>query len=1401
MSPAALTSSFNGRWRVVSESDTNVLDVSEGALVVNRVPTVFYVNDGATNGDVYTTATGHSLNSGLSPGTPMDTVQRVIDAYDLEPGDEIRVDTAHFTYTGMHFIVTAADQGAPGNPVTIRGSTNDAAGGTVFDSSGAPPNSRVIQLNYSFDMAIRNIRVCGTTYGLDAFDADGLLLEDVVAVSNSAAGITLFGCANVRMVRCVSAANAIGLEVRYSGGNWESGVLWSNTQSAIQLELPSPMFGISNSIIAQGPGYVYRNSPHMVSGDYNIFLMAPGAQLSFDGGLEVHTRLSAYQKTYNREWHSSVFDPLVANPSALDFHLQSAAGRYVSGAGWTNDAATSGAIDFGPPGMAFTNEPAPAGSRVNAGAHANTAQASKSLTNAWLRALTLNDGGSIAGTSYVAWAASRAIGPTNTVRIEVSIDDGGTWSAVASNLAVLSEIYAWDTTLTASSGRSRWRVLLEADTNVADVVDTRFTIHNSALNYYVNDTNPAGDVVTAAPGSSTNTGTAADQPMESLQRVLDTYDLEPGDTVWIDTAFFGSSNTLVNWQSDDIGSQASPLILQGSSNMLAGGTVFQSSNSVGLYFNYAHDVVVRNFTARRCTTGIYAYQCNRILFERFTALSNTQAGMTFYSCPGALVRSSVASRNNLAIDLPTGSLTMDGIVLWKNGSGIYAPAALGYISNSILVADSGQIYSGSIGTTRGDHNVVHLTGSAKFFFDGVTPAPLLSDYQRLTGRELHSTTVDPAFEDPEALDFHLRSTAGRFDPATSSFVTDTNDSPAIDFGNPSAAFAAEPAPNGSRVNAGMHGNTPEASKSRTNAWLLALSFSDGGTISSNETLRWIAQNFTNGATVRIEYSANGGTNWSTVAGGIDATGGVYVVSPASLSSSFNGRWRVVSESDGSVADASDAPIVVNRIPVVFYVNDDSTSGDVYTAAAGNDGYSGLGPSAPMRTMSNLLAKFTLVPGDLVLIDTGVHSNYSFVVAQSGTATNPIVIRGSTNQLAGGTVFDRGNSSAVVITLAGVSYVAIEDLTVKNGQTGVHLPSSTACTLNRIAAVGNVNGYRGEGSSGHRFNRCVAALNSIGYSLFNNDNIWNHGVSWNNGSAFAPFTGSSVSISNSVIVGGQAFAGSAPHAGDYNVFWNTDILPGTYKALSGLQNDKDGWRHSTYADPMYLATTTNLDFHEASPSGRYDPSIAGFVTTDAQFSALIDLGNPASAVGAEQGPNGSRANVGLYGGTLEASKSRTNAWLMALTFNDGGLLRGTGSLYWTSGGLAPTSTVRLEYSGDQGASWSIIATAIPGSNGVYAWNASAVTSTPVAYWKVVNEGDPAVSDTNDSVFAIKGTTNRISYFVNDAVTAGDVYATAAGSAANSGVAPASPKATVQELLAVYDLDAGDIVYVDTGLYVL
>ena len=73
--------------------------------------------------------------------------------------------------------------------------------------------------------------------------------------------------------------------------------------------------------------------------------------------------------------------------------------------------------------------------------------------------------------------------------------------------------------------------------------------------------------------------------------------------------------------------------------------------------------------------------------------------------------------------------------------------------------------------------------------------------------------ADPYFADANNGDYHLKSQAGRWEPASESWVQDAVTSPCIDAGNPHSPIGYEPFPNGGGVNMGAYGGTAHASKS------------------------------------------------------------------------------------------------------------------------------------------------------------------------------------------------------------------------------------------------------------------------------------------------------------------------------------------------------------------------------------------------------------------------------------------------------------------------------------------------------------------------------------------------------------------------------------------------------------
>jgi hypothetical protein len=174
-------------------------------------------------------------------------------------------------------------------------------------------------------------------------------------------------------------------------------------------------------------------------------------------------------------------------------------------------------------------------------------------------------------------------------------------------------------------------------------------------------------------------------------------------------------------------------------------------------------------------------------------------------------------------------VTMDHELLYNNkakdqGSAVFvdaAPASTLDMNNCTIAGNSTTNSGGAamyvVGSTVTIQNSIFWNNGSDFKADADgSLQPKLTVAYTLTQQGFTGTgniSSDPLFANAAAGDFHLKSTGGRFDPATKLFVKDAVHSPAIDAGNPASPYSNETAPNGGRINLGCYGNTAEASRS------------------------------------------------------------------------------------------------------------------------------------------------------------------------------------------------------------------------------------------------------------------------------------------------------------------------------------------------------------------------------------------------------------------------------------------------------------------------------------------------------------------------------------------------------------------------------------------------------------
>ena len=151
-------------------------------------------------------------------------------------------------------------------------------------------------------------------------------------------------------------------------------------------------------------------------------------------------------------------------------------------------------------------------------------------------------------------------------------------------------------------------------------------------------------------------------------------------------------------------------------------------------------------------------------------------------------------------DISAASIIFNNTFDGNYGYGIYDPTGRARITSNIITGtkSSKNGTGGGVGVGGGGEMSYNI-----FYGNG-------RDY---TKSGTANYTANPLYFKSGA-DYHLMSKAGRWDPALSQWVADSQNSPAIDAGTMDSVYGEyknEPENNGDRLNAGVYGNTSQAS--------------------------------------------------------------------------------------------------------------------------------------------------------------------------------------------------------------------------------------------------------------------------------------------------------------------------------------------------------------------------------------------------------------------------------------------------------------------------------------------------------------------------------------------------------------------------------------------------------------
>ncbi|RRS02329.1 LEPR-XLL domain-containing protein, partial [Aquabacterium soli] len=390
-------------------------------------------------------------------------------------------------------------------------------------------------------------------------------------------------------------SNAIGL--RLTDTNWarentaRNNIVYANTEHAVLISGDKLTF--INNTVYQAVGdavrldnaanvRLYNNVLGAVTGsaivvnansqigfasDYNLFIPSAAGSVGVWQGTARGT-LAAWRAAAFTDANSLTGNPHFADIDGADnvlgyvnaandgrdddFHEASLYGGFRSGSGLApvvgpnglpvvvaptavvNIAVQSPLIDRGRAVDDYSNEPAPNGGYINIGAYGNTAQAGRS-PGQYITVLSPNGGERIGqnSTAEIRW---RSFGFTGNVNIEYRGAGQASFVTLAANEANDGS-WNWlvDGGVFAPAANYEIRITSVSTPAIVDTSDAQFEVLSPIHYYYVNDGALTGDEYTTAVGNDANDGLTPDKPKASIRSVLDTYDLNPGDIILVDT--------------------------------------------------------------------------------------------------------------------------------------------------------------------------------------------------------------------------------------------------------------------------------------------------------------------------------------------------------------------------------------------------------------------------------------------------------------------------------------------------------------------------------------------------------------------------------------------------------------------------------------------------------------------------------------------------------------------------------------------------------------------------------------------------------------------------------------------------------------------------------------------------
>ncbi|NBB77971.1 MAG: LEPR-XLL domain-containing protein, partial [Verrucomicrobia bacterium] len=1067
----------------------------------NSSTRVFYINDSAvtdpTVNSYYTLAPGDNANDGMTPDAPMATLDALLAAYDLEPGDLVLMDSGLY---GGNATIAAADSGLTlagtprvlytqlledgdipvefgRSPADLTGSNFNGAGtqlttdgisdlrlsGFGFQSDGSGTGLSIqgggsieifdagfkdidigLQVDGTSDLTLRDIQVEATRLGMDITDADNL-------VANS---IHIEGTGSEQGARAVDSSN---INFGLLSGTQLDNILTLDTISDFQINqvigndvalAVSVVDSLGTTTPAQLNGLRLEAAERGIEVVNSQNIRIQGANFDGDGtetdesGEPLAPRGLLAIKVTDSD------DIEILSPRIRDFE---AGIQFASGVNGSLDSATLTDLDE----ALFLN--GTDGFEVSGGVW-TLSEAGIRLTDA---VNTLVDGTEMDFSDGE--GARKAIDAGVATLAQAGNNQFQNMTVVAGSVDLNDQ----EDALVQSNALTDGGIVLTDNLNT-EVVENTIEYPEGLGSPGIQVLASAGVIVLDNTVDGAVTGLGVGSGTQDL--LAETNDLSRGTfgINLLDASVLGTELTgnLVSGFSDtgirapvqalitdnDVSDSGIGIDYDGADIGLTGNQIH--NNTIGLTgsgllgADGPEDVVVNNIFDN--VTGVIAKNGVDVQFNRiYDNLLGIAAANNTHIHHNRIFRNTgfgieVAGDSGVLIDNNTVYSTQDDSIRIVSGSSdttlrnniIWNTEGYG-----IYVADDSQPGFDS------DYNNLFTSGNGRIVWYQ-KPFEDVLDWQIEARQDLNSigTTVpDPNLDQPLFVDL-----------AGDNYRIQTG-ATTINSGDPSYAFDDEPGPNGGpnglRINQGAFGGTAQAAESPASYLrILSPEFYVDYNVDVARRIVWEAFNVSGNVKLEVHEAGVGKVaDITTVAvdnlpaeiSSQEPRIGSYIWSPQQdgLDTDINRRYflRLISADDSTIRDDNREPFSVPEQNNDFYLNDDSAAGDTFTTSPGDNRNTGKSPGDPKAILPALLQNYQLGANQTVHADAGYYMHVvDLVISADGTTGNDeaFVIEGST----GGVVFDRANERPGThsLEILDADFLTLRNLTLEGGEAGLKI---------------------------------------------------------------------------------------------------------------------------------------------------------------------------------------------------------------------------------------------------------------------------------------------------------------------------------------------------------------------------